>query len=83
MSQSETMHQITDFFSANNKKVKTNDNITDNKDSNDNNKCVSVTVSVKTIKNMGKGFTNVLQFDTRVDLSVNTDWISGMLKINI
>jgi hypothetical protein len=51
------MHQITDFFSANNKKVKTNDNITDNKDSNDNNKCVSVTVSVKTIKNMGKGFT--------------------------
>jgi hypothetical protein len=83
MCQSETMHQITDFFSANNKKVKTNDNITDNKDSNDNNKCVSVTVSVKTIKNMGKGFTNVLQFDTRVDLSVNTDWISGMLKINI
>jgi hypothetical protein len=77
------MHQITDFFSANNKKVKTNDNITDNKDSNDNNKCVSVTVSVKTIKNMGKGFTNVLHFDTRVDLSVNTDWISGMLKINI
>jgi hypothetical protein len=57
MCQSETMHQITDFFSANNKKVKTNDNITDNKDSNDNNKCVSVTVSVKTIKNMGKGFT--------------------------
>jgi hypothetical protein len=31
---------------------------------------------------MGKGFTNVLQFDTRVDLSVNTDWMPVMFKIN-
>jgi hypothetical protein len=37
------MHQITDFFSVNNNEVKTNDDITDNKDSNNNNKCVSVT----------------------------------------
>ena len=50
MCQSETMHQITDFFSVNNKKGKTNDNITENKDSNNNNKFVSVTVSVKTVK---------------------------------
>ena len=57
MCQSETMHQITDFFSANNRKSYTNDNITDNKDSNNNNKCVSVTLSVKTVKKMGKGFT--------------------------
>ena len=34
-------------------------------------------------KKMGKGFTNVLQFDTRVDLSVNTDWMPVMFKINI
>jgi hypothetical protein len=40
-------------------------------------------VSVKTVKTkMGKGCTNVLPFDTRVDLSVNTDWIPVMLKIN-
>ena len=52
MCQSETMHQITDFFSVNNKKEKTNDDITDNKDSNNNNKCVSVTVSVKTVKKL-------------------------------
>ena len=71
------MHQITNFFSVNNKKGKTNDDITDNKDSN---KCVSVTLSVTTVQKMGNGFTNVLQFDTQVDLSVNTDW---MLKINI
>ena len=45
MCQSETMPSIIDFFSVNNKKVKTNNNITDNKDSNNNNKCVSVTVS--------------------------------------
>jgi hypothetical protein len=38
-------------------KGKTNDNMTDNKDSNNNNKCVSVTLSVKTLKKMGKGFT--------------------------
>ena len=42
------------------KKGKTNDDITDNKD---NNKCVSVTVSVKTVNKtttkMGKGCTNV------------------------
>ena len=49
MCQSETMPSIIDFFSVNNKKVKTNENITDNKDSNNNNKCVSVTVSVKTV----------------------------------
>jgi hypothetical protein len=67
------MHQITNFFSVNNKKEKANDDITDNKDSN---KCISVT----TVQKMGNGFTNVLQFDTQVDLSVNTDW---MLKINI
>ena len=83
MCQSETMHHITNLFSANNRKGYTNDNITDNKDFSNNNKCVSVTVSVKTVKKMGKGFTNVLQFDTRVDLSVNTDWIHVMLKINI
>jgi hypothetical protein len=87
MCQSETMHQITNFFSVNNNKGKTNDNITDNKDSNNNNKCISVTVSVKTVNKtttkMGKGFTNVLQFDTRVDLSVYTDWMPVMLKINI
>ena len=63
MCQSEAMHQITDLFSVSNNKVKTNDNITDNKDSNNNNKCVSVTVSVKTVNKtttkMGKGFTNV------------------------
>ena len=65
MCQSEAMHQITDLISVNNNKVKTNDDITDNKDSIDNNKCVSVTVSVKTVKiKRGKGFTNVLQFDT-------------------
>ena len=61
MCQSETMHQITDFFSANNRKGYTNDNITDNKDSNNklnNNKCVSVTVSVKTVK---KKWEKVLQ----------------------
>jgi len=51
------LHLITDFFCVNNKKVKTNDEITDNKDSNNNNKCVSVTLSVKTVKKMGKGFT--------------------------
>jgi hypothetical protein len=73
------MHQITDFFSVNNKKEKTNDNITDNKDSNNNNKCVSVTLSVKTVKKWEK----VLQFDTRVEISVFTDWMSVMLKINI
>jgi hypothetical protein len=84
MCQSETMHQITDFFSVNDKKGKTNDDFTDNKDSNSNNKCVSVTLSVKTVKiKMGKGCTNVLQFDTRVDPSVNIDWIPVMLKINI
>jgi hypothetical protein len=44
MCQSETMHQIIDFFSVNNKKEKTNDDITDNEDSNNNNKCVSVSV---------------------------------------
>ena len=61
MCQSEAMHQITDLFSVSNNKVKTNDNITDNKDSNNNNKCVSVTVSVKTVKKkMGKSFTNVV-----------------------
>jgi hypothetical protein len=54
MCQSETMHQITNFFSVNNKKVKTNDNITDNKDSNNNNKCISVTLSVKTVKKWEK-----------------------------
>jgi hypothetical protein len=63
MCQSETMPSIINFFSVNNRKVKTNDNITDNKDSNNNNKCVSVTVSVKTVNKtttkMGKGFTNV------------------------
>ena len=48
------MHQITDFFSVSNKKEKTNDEITDNKDSNSNNKCVSVTLSVKTKKNKWK-----------------------------
>ena len=48
------MHQITNFFSVNNKKVKTNDNITDNKDSNNNNKCISVTLSVKTVKKWEK-----------------------------
>ena len=53
MCQSETMHQITNFFSVNNKKGKTNDDITDNKDSNNNNKCVSVTVSVTTVKTRG------------------------------
>jgi hypothetical protein len=43
------MHQITDFLSdANNIKRKAND------DSNNNNKCVGVTASVKT-KEMGKG----------------------------
>jgi hypothetical protein len=73
------MHQITDFFSVNNKKEKTNDNITDNKDSNNNNKCVSVTLSVKTVKKWEK----VLQFDTRVEISIFTDWMSVMLKINI
>ena len=55
MCQSETMHQIIDFFSVNNKKEKTNDEITDIKDSNNNNKCVSVTVSLKTVpKKIGK-----------------------------
>jgi hypothetical protein len=57
------MPSIINFFSVNNRKVKTNDNITDNKDSNNNNKCVSVTVPVKTVNKtttkMGKGFTNV------------------------
>jgi hypothetical protein len=57
------MPSIINFFSVNNRKVKTNDNITDNKDSNNNNTCVSVTVSVKTVNKtttkMGKGFTNV------------------------
>ena len=48
------MHQITDFFSVSNKKEKTNDEITDNKDSNSNNKCVSVALSVKTKKNKWK-----------------------------
>ena len=57
MCQSEAMHQITDLFSVNNNKVKTNDDITDNKDSNDNNKCVSVTVSCENCKNKkGKRF---------------------------
>ena len=43
------MHQITDFLSGdNNIKRKAND------DSNNNNKCVGVTASVKT-KEMGKG----------------------------
>ena len=65
------------------KKGKSKDDFTDNKDSNNNNRCVSVT-SVKTVKTkMGKGCTNVLPFDTRVDLSVNTDWMPVMLKINI
>ena len=54
MCQSETMHQITDFFSVNNNKVKTNDDITDNKISNNNNKYVSVTLSVKIKKKKGK-----------------------------
>jgi hypothetical protein len=54
MCQNETMHQITDFFSVSNKKEKTNDEITDNKDSNSNNKCVSVALSVKTKKNKWK-----------------------------
>ena len=54
MCQSQTMHQITDFFSVNNKKEKTNDDITDNKDSNNNNKCISVTLSVKTVKKWEK-----------------------------
>jgi hypothetical protein len=54
MCQNETMHQITDFFSVSNKKEKTNDEITDNKDSNNNNKCVSVTLSVKTKKKWKK-----------------------------
>ena len=62
MCQSETMHQITDFFSVNNK-VKTNDDITDNKISNNNNKYVSVTLSVKIKK---KKWKKVLQFDTRL-----------------
>ena len=77
MYQSEAMHRITALFSVSNNKVKTNDNITDNQDSNNNNKCVSVTLSqsVKTKKNWDK----VLQFD----LSVNTDWMPVMLKINI
>jgi hypothetical protein len=58
MCQSETMHQITDFFSVNNNKVKTNDDITDNKISNNNNKYVSVTLSVKIKKKkMEKGVT--------------------------
>jgi hypothetical protein len=40
-------------------------------------------LDVKTVKTkMGKGCTNVLPFDTRVDLSVNTDWMPVMLKIN-
>jgi hypothetical protein len=60
MCQSETMHQIIDFFSVNNKKEKTNDEITDNKDSNNNNKCVSVTLSLKTVpKKIGKGDTRL------------------------
>jgi hypothetical protein len=54
------MHQIIDFFSVNNKKEKTNDEITDIKDSNNNNKCVSVTVSLKTVpKKIGKGCYNL------------------------
>jgi len=39
--------------------VKTNDEIIDNKDSNNNNKCVSVTLSVKTAKKNGKRFYNL------------------------
>jgi hypothetical protein len=77
MSKLNLVHQITNFFSVNNKKEKANDDITDNKDSN---KCISVILSVTTVQKMRNGFTNVLQFDTQVDLSVNTDW---MLKINI
>ena len=56
MCQSETMHQIIDFFSVNNKKEKTNDDITDNEDSNNNNKCVSVSVCENCKKKNGKKF---------------------------
>ena len=82
MYQSEPMHQITVFFNVNNKKGKTNDDITDNKDSNNNNRCVSVTLS-ENCKKKEKGKGLVLEFDTRVDLSVYTDWMPVMLKINI
>ena len=45
---------------------------------------IDVLRCLKTVKTkMGKGCTNVLPFDTRVDLSVNTDWMPVMLKINI
>ena len=54
MCQSETVHQITDLFSVNDKKGKTKNDITDNKDSNNNNKWASVTVSVKTEKKKKK-----------------------------
>ena len=56
MYQSEPMHQITVFFNVNNKKGKTNDDITDNKDSDNNNRCVSVTLSENCKKKKGKRF---------------------------
>ena len=52
---------IIDFFSIYNKKVKTNDNITDNKDSNNHNKCISVTVSVKTVNKKKQKWEKVLK----------------------
>jgi DNA-binding NarL/FixJ family response regulator len=63
------------------KKGKSNDDITDNKDNNNNNKCD--TVSVKTVKKKRENVFQLLQFDTRVDLSVYTDWMPVMSKINI
>ena len=42
--------------------------------------CVTVSENCKKKK---KKWEKVLQFDTRVDLSVNTDWMPVMLKINI
>ena len=63
------------------KKGKSNDDITDNKDNNNNNKCD--TVSIKTVKKKRENVFQLLQFDTRVDLSVYTDWMPVMSKINI
>jgi hypothetical protein len=70
MCQSETIHQITDLFRVKKKKKegKTNNDISDNTDSNNNNKCVGVMVSVKTVKINGKRFYKLLQFDTRLTI---------------